>query len=213
MGISILQQIDEFRSSPSMLDFVSQIGIIKKVAEGDAIFEYSSIKYIPIVLEGYLRVIHTDIEGHELLLYYMKSGEICMTSFLSNLQLDPCKLKAIAEENSEVLLIPILQLETLNRQFPEWTRFVFRLYFTRFEELLDVINALAFKKMDERLWDLLCKKSRIADNRILNITHEQLANELGTVRVVISRLLKQLENQEKIKLGRNRISLSSEVTY
>lgn len=93
------------------------------------------------------------------------------------------------------------------KEYPEWLDYMFRLYHKRFEELLEVVNAIAFKKMDERLMDYLEKKVKLTGSNTISITHEQLANELGTARVVVSRLLKQLETEGVVELGRNKISL------
>jgi CRP/FNR family transcriptional regulator len=95
----------------------------------------------------------------------------------------------------------------LIKDYPEWLDYIFRLYHKRFEELLDVVNAIAFKKLDERLLDFIKKKCKISDNNTLVITHEHIANELGTARVVVSRLLKQMEQEGLVTLGRNKIIL------
>ena len=95
------------------------------------------------------------------------------------------------------------------KEYPEWLDYIFRLYHKRFEELLEIINAIAFKKVDERLLLLLQKKAELTNSNQISITHEQLANELGTARVVVSRLLKQLEESGKVQLGRNKIILIS----
>ncbi|HRO76103.1 MAG TPA: Crp/Fnr family transcriptional regulator, partial [Crocinitomicaceae bacterium] len=114
---------------------------------------------------------------------------------------------AEVEEDAEVLFLPIDKVSSFIKAYPQWLDYIFRLYHKRFEELLDVVNAIAFKKVDERLLDLLYKKEELTGSKTLNITHEQLANELGTARVVVSRLLKQLEEIGKVKLGRNKIVL------
>src|SRR5690606_27671382 len=142
-----------------------------------------------------------------ILLYYIKSGESCIMSFLGGLHQDTSKVKAIAEDKTEVLFIPTEKLNVLMKEYPEWLDYMFRLYHKRFEELLEVVNAIAFKKMDERLMDYLEKKVKLTGSNTISITHEQLANELGTARVVVSRLLKQLETEGVVELGRNKISL------
>ena len=117
------------------------------------------------------------------------------------------KVKAEVEENAEILFLPMDKVSLFIKEYPQWLDYIFRLYHKRFEELLEVVNAIAFKKVDERMLDLLNKKVELTGNKTLNITHEQLANELGTARVVVSRLLKQLEEIGKVKLGRNKITL------
>ena len=128
-------------------------------------------------------------------------------SFLGGIHQDTSKIKAIAEEDSEILFIPIEKVSLLIKEYPEWLDYIFHLYHKRFEELLDVVNAVAFHKLDQRLFDYIQNKSQLSKNKTLSITHEQLAQELGTARVVISRLLKQMENEGIITLGRNKITL------
>ena len=128
-------------------------------------------------------------------------------SFLGGLHNDTSKVKAIAEEDTEILFVPLDKVKELIKEYPEWLDYIFRLYHRRFEELLEVVNAVAFKKMDERLLTFIKKKCEMANSHTLYVTHEQLANELGTVRVVISRLLKQMEEEGIVSLGRNKITL------
>lgn len=203
-----LENISEFKSSPEMRKRLSAYGIIKHFKQDDIILSESShIKAIPIVVQGSLRVMRTDEDGREILLYYIKAGESCIMSFLGGIHHETSKVKAVAEEDVEVLLLPIDKIGLLLKDFPEWLDYIFRLYHKRFEELLEVVNAVAFKKVDERLLDFLHKKSEVVKSKILSITHEQLANELGTARVVVSRLLKQLEINGTLKLERNKITL------
>ncbi len=201
-----LQEINEFKSSPKIRERLLTIGFAKEFAENEIIVnENAYIKAIPIVTKGSIRVMRTDEDGRELLLYYIRSGETCIMSFLGGIHQDTSKVKAIAEEDTEILFIPIDKVSLLIKEFPEWLDYIFRLYHKRFEELLEVVNNVAFKKMDERLLDFIHKKSEVANSKTLNITHEQLANELGTARVVISRLLKVLEEDGFVELGRNKI--------
>jgi len=113
----------------------------------------------------------------------------------------------VAEEITEILFLPIERIRDLIREYPQWLEYMFNLYHKRFEELLELVNAIAFKKVDERLLDLLHKKQKLTGSYILEVTHEQLAHELATARVVISRLLKQLEDKGMVELGRNKIFL------
>lgn len=117
------------------------------------------------------------------------------------------KVKGEVEDDAEILFLPMDKVSLFIKEYPQWLDYIFRLYHKRFEELLEIVNAIAFKKVDERMLALLNKKTELTGNKTLNITHEQLANELGTARVVVSRLLKQLEEIGKVKLGRNKITL------
>jgi CRP/FNR family transcriptional regulator len=203
-----LDSLIEFKSSPEIKEKLSAYGFVKLFSEGDILLnEHASIKAIPIVINGSIRVMRTDEDGREILLYYITAGESCIMSFLGGIHHDTSKIKAIAEEETEVLFIPIEKVSALIREYPEWLDYIFRLYHKRFEELLDVVNAVAFKKMDERILSFIKRKCELTNSHTLYITHEQLATELGTARVVISRLLKQMEDHGLLKLGRNKISL------
>ena len=203
-----LNEIIEFKSSPLIQDKLHNYGFAKSFNEGEIILnENAYIKAIPIVTKGSIRVMRTDDDGREILLYYIKAGESCIMSFLGGMHHDTSKVSAIAEEETEILFIPIDKVSLLIKEFPEWLDYIFRLYHKRFEELLEVVNAIAFKKLDERLLLFIQRKCTLTNNHTLNVTHEQLANELGTVRVVVSRLLKQMEEHGLVELGRNKITL------
>lgn len=203
-----LEQITEFKSSPDLLEKLYQNSIIKEYGSGTVILnENASVRSIPIVVKGTLKVIRTEEDGREILLYYIKSGESCIMSFLGGLHNETSKVKAEVEDDAEILFLPVDKVSLFIKEYPQWLDYIFRLYHKRFEELLEIINAIAFKKVDERLLTLLYKKQELTGNKILTITHEQLANELGTARVVVSRLLKQLEEMGKVTLGRNKIML------
>lgn len=203
-----LDNLQEFKNIPEIKEKLFEYGFVKTFAEGDVILsENAYIKAIPIVTKGSIRVMRTDEDGRELLLYYIKAGESCIMSFLGGIHQDTSKVKAIAEEETEILFIPIDKVSLLIKEYPEWLDYIFRLYHKRFEELLEVVNEVAFKKIDERLLNFIKKKSELTNNKILHLTHEQLANELGTARVVVSRLLKQMESEGLVKLGRNNITL------
>ncbi|KFF20892.1 Crp/Fnr family transcriptional regulator [Chryseobacterium sp. JM1] len=198
----------EFATSPELVDKLYQYGVPKSYTEGDIILdENTSIRSIPIIMKGMIKVIRTDEDGREILLYYIKTGESCIMSFLGGMHNKKSMVKAEVEEDTEILFLPVDKASLFIREHPEWLDYIFKLYHKRFEELLEIINAISFKKVDERLLNLLNKKSELTGFKTIVITHEQLANELGTVRVVVSRLLKQLEESGKLKLGRNRIAL------
>lgn len=208
MPMESLHNLSAINASPELRKRLEQYGIVKTFSEGDPILnENAYIRAIPIVLQGSIRVMRTDEDGKEILLYYIRPGESCIMSFLGGLHQDTSKVKAIAEEETEVLLAPVDKVSLLIKEFPEWLDYIFRLYHKRFEELLEVVNAVAFKKMDERLLNLIRRKCEISQTKTLSVTHEQLANELGTARVVVSRLLKQMEDEGLVKLGRNKIIL------
>jgi len=194
--------------SPELKSKLTELGFQKTFEENEVILRESSyIKAIPIVLSGSLRVMRTEEDGRELLLYYIKAGESCIMSFLGGIHDDTSKINAVAEEKTELLLIPMDKISLLVKDFPEWLDYIFKLYHKRFEELLEVVDAIAFKKLDERILDFVKNKANLTNSNVINLTHEQIANELGSARVVVSRLLKQLESEGVVELGRNKITL------
>jgi len=203
-----LSNTAEFKSFPRLSEQLMSAGVTRTFHEGDLIVdEQARIRAIPIVTRGSVRVIRRDEDGRELLLYYIRAGESCIMSFLGGLHQDTSKVVAVAEEETDILFVPVDKVTSMVHDNPEWLDYIFRLYHRRFEELLDVVNSVAFKKVDERMLDYLRRKSEITQSKTLLVTHEQLANELGSARVVISRLLKRMEEEGIVHLGRNKITL------
>ncbi|MGN8054666.1 Crp/Fnr family transcriptional regulator [Pedobacter sp. 22163] len=198
----------KFKSSPELVEKLYKYSILKTYQAGNIILnENAHIRSIPIVTKGTMKVMRTEEDGREILLYYIKAGESCIMSFLGGLHNETSKVKAEVEEDAEILFLPIDKVSLFIKEYPQWLDYIFRLYHKRFEELLEIVNAISFKKVDERLLNLLKKKSELTLSKTIHITHEQLANELGTARVVVSRLLKQLEENGAVQLGRNKIFL------
>jgi CRP/FNR family transcriptional regulator len=206
--MELLNNIAEFNAIPEIKQKLIAYGISKTFKEGDVILnEHAHIQSIPIVSNGSIRVMRTVDDGREILLYYIIAGESCVMSFLGGIHHETSKVKAIAEETTEILFLPIDKVTLLIKEYPQWLDYIFRLYHKRFEELLEVVNAVTFKKMDERILNHIKAKCKHLNSKTLQITHEQLANDLGTARVVVSRLLKQMEDDGLVKLGRNKIVL------
>jgi len=171
--------------------------------------EDAYVKHIPVIKNGLIKVTRSDEQGHEMLLYYIGNGESCIMSFLGAACNNKSQIKAVVEETAEVIIVPIEKAMKWMQTEPAWLSFVFNLYNKRFEELLNFINEVSFHSVDDRLLDLLKKKSQASGNQELNITHQQLAEDLGTAREVVSRLLKQMENKQIIELSRGKIKIVS----
>jgi len=187
---------------------VKSYGQLKKFPAGSVIQQEDSyIKSIPLVLNGSLKVMRTDAAGHEILLYYITPGESCIMSFLGGIHNETSKIKATVEEDAEILFIPVEKASEWVKKFPEWTDFIFKLYHKRFEELLTAVNAIAFQKLDMRLLQLLKQKAELYQTKELKITHQQLADELGTAREAVSRVMKQMEIEGLVVLARNKVTL------
>ncbi|GAB4092831.1 Crp/Fnr family transcriptional regulator [Flaviaesturariibacter terrae] len=190
------------------LDRLMDQGTVQTFAAGETLLrEGGWIRQVPVVLRGSLRVLRSDEKGRELLLYYIRPGESCVLSLLGGLHRNTSKVQAIAEEESDVLLLPVDRIRELLRSDAALLDYVLHLYQQRFEELLDVVNAVAFRRVDERLLAFLERKSGLMGTDTIDMTHEQIAAELGTSRVIVSRLLKRLEEEGTVALGRHRLTL------
>lgn len=176
--------------------------------EGEVFLEIGqTVRVIPVVLSGTLKVSRVDEAGHELLLYYINPSEGCAMTFTCCMQQHPSEVKITAEEEVEMLVLPISVMDDWIVKYPTWKSFVMRTIRNRFNELMRTIDQIAFQKLDERLVHYLKEKSRTTGSALINLSHEQIAVDLATSRVVISRLLKKLENERKLLLYRNQIKL------
>jgi CRP/FNR family transcriptional regulator len=166
-----------------------------------------TIRAVPIVLSGTFKVSRINEEGQELLLYYVKEGESCAMTFTCCMMAHSSVIKGSAEEDSELLCIPVDVMDEWMTRYRTWKRFVMTTILNRFTEVLKSIDEVAFKKLDDRLVHYLKEKSKVTGSSLINMSHQQIADELGTNRVVVSRLLKQLEIDKKLLLYRNQIKL------
>lgn len=193
-------------TDPQLLKAIEEHGKIQEFGPGQSIINTGQyIKMIPIILEGVVKVMRTDEEGRELFLYYLEGGETCAISLICCSASNPSDIKAIAEEKTKIIAIPVQKHEEWMHQYRQWKDFVAQTYQSRFRELLKAVDDIAFKKMDERLLKYLVVKSRQLNTNEFSMTHQEIATELGTSREVISRLLKQLEKRKLVELGRNKI--------
>lgn len=189
---------------------LEQVGSKLEFKAGDMIVEPNKyIKVIPLLLRGSIKVIRETSEGNELILYYIKSGQSCAVSLSTSLMNKLSNIKAIAEEKVELIAIPASISVKWYENYPSWRMFVLKTMDNRYEEIISALDSVAFKKVDERLVEYLKAKSEAVQSDTLNITHQEIANELSTSREVISRLLKQLEQKGILKLFRNKVEILS----
>ena len=192
-------------------DLVKEIedsGNLKHFEAGETIVNMDSyINHSPVVISGSIKVIRTEEDGREILLYYLTPGESCIVSILAGMKNETSKIKAIVEEDADIMLIPADKAKEWVKKYPDWTEFIFDLYQKRFEELLDVVNSVAFQKIDTRLLHLIKQKTQLYNSKEISVTHQQLADELGITREATSRVLKQMEKDHLLILSRNKIEL------
>jgi CRP/FNR family transcriptional regulator len=167
------------------------------------------MKVIPLVLDGSIRVYRNDYElDREILLYYITNGQTCMMSIVASFAQIKSQVHAITQRESELLLIPTDKVREWQIRFPKWNQFIIQTFLNRYTELLDTINDLSFKHIDERLYNYLIQYHHRQGDEHVKLTHQKLANELGTTRVVVSRILKDLEKKGQVALSRGEIKLN-----
>lgn len=164
------------------------------------------ITHIPIVVKGSLRILLQNSEGAERYLYHIFPGESCAMSLLCCRAQRISEIKAVVEEDSEVLMIPIAYVDAWMK-FPEWTKYISDMQSQRFSELLEALELTAFSKLDEQLWSYLVKRVQATGKNTLPLTHQRIADELGSPREVVTRLLHQLQQRGRITLARNSIEV------
>ena len=204
----LLQEAYGFIFEDELIEEINAVGIYKTFKKDDIIIEIGDyLKSMPLLISGAVKVLREDQDGDELLLYFLERGDTCamtLTCCIGNTQ---SEIRAIAESDTQLLMIPVQKMEEWTAKYTSWRHFVFESYQNRLSEMLDTLDTIAFLKMDERLMKYLRDKAKINQNETLKITHQQIAYDMHTSRVVISRLLKKLEIDQKIKLHRNSLEI------
>ncbi len=170
-----------------------------------------TIKMVPMVLDGTLKVSRENEEGQELVLYYVRSGEGCAMTFSCGMMSRTSLVKGMAEDDLAMLCVPVGVMEEWMQKYPSWKKYVMSTIVNEFIDVIKSVDDVTFKKMDDRLISYLKEKSKISGSALVNLSHQQIADEMGTNRVVISRLLKKLENEKRLLLFRNQIKLLKEL--
>ena len=193
---------------PALVKEMNQFGERKHFKEGDIIMDYGKyIRMMPIVIKGTIKVFRMDDTGKEILLYYLSSNESCSMAYSCCVEAKKSEVKAIAEDEVELIAIPHIKLDEWLCKYPSWKNYIMRSFNERFLELLKSIESIAFHRLDERLIAYLKEKKRLSGSNVIKASHYVIADEMATSRVVVSRLLKHLENDGKILLYRNEIKL------
>jgi CRP/FNR family transcriptional regulator len=193
---------------PELIKEIEEKSKIVSIKAGETILDIGqTVRTMPIILSGSIKVTRTSEQGHELLLYYVNPTESCAMTFTCCMQQYPSEIKVTAEEDVTMLALPVAVMDEWIVKYPTWKSFVMKTIRNRFNEMIKAIDQIAFQKLDERLVNYLKEKSKISGSSIINLSHEQIAAELATSRVVVSRLLKKLELDKKILLYRNQIKL------
>ncbi|WP_088324657.1 Crp/Fnr family transcriptional regulator [Polaribacter tangerinus] len=191
-----------------LINEISKIGTLKLFSSNEIIIEIDDyIKSMPLLLSGAVKILREDEKGEELVLYYLEKGDTCAMTLSCCMGQTKSKIRAVAETDTELILLPKEKMAEWLGTYKSWQSYILQSYHFRMDELLEAVDTIAFLKMDERLFKYLKDKAMVNNNDILTTTHKEISEDLHTSRVVISRLLKKLENESKIKLYRNSIKV------
>jgi CRP/FNR family transcriptional regulator, anaerobic regulatory protein len=208
MGNSELRKVYSSIFEPSLLKELEEKSMAFSATAGQGLIKANqSITVVPLMLRGVLKVTRENEDGQELVLYYVKSGEGCAMTFSCGMMSQPSQVKGTAEEDLDMLCVPVGIMEEWMLKYPSWKKFVMGTIVNEYLDIIKSVDAVTFKKMDERLVNFLKGKSKLSGSSVINLSHQQIADELGTNRVVISRLLKKLEIENRLLLFRNQIKL------
>jgi len=197
---------------PELLKELERKARLMSAKEGDIIVDIGqTVRIMPILLTGTLKISRLDDDGNELLLYYINPNETCAMTFTCCMQQFPSEIKAVAEEDVTFLAVPIEVMDQWIVKYSTWKSYVMKTIRGRFNELLRSIDQIAFQKLDERLIQYLKEKAKATNSTLINLTHEQIARDLATSRVVISRLLKKLEIDKRVLLYHHQIKILSQL--
>ncbi len=192
----------------ALLEEITRVGTLRDVPADFELMDIGEpIKGVPLMLSGAIKISREDINGDELLLYYLEEGDSCTMTMAWEMGQQKSQIRAVTELPSQLIMVPLTAVEDWSTRFPSWRKFIFQSYHKRMEELLATVDSIAFDQLEKRLWEYLLEKKRVVKANTLSITHQTIAQEMHSSRVVISRLLKRLEVENKIRLHRNAVEL------
>jgi len=191
-----------------LINKISKLGLYKKVAEGFMFMDIGQeIMFMPLLLDGAIKILREDENGDELILYFIEKGDTCAMTITCCMRYAKSEIRAVAETDTELILIPVDKMSEWMSTYKSWQNFILQSYHERMMEMLETIDNVAFLKMDERLLKYIRNKAKVNHDEVIQTTHQEIANDLHTSRVVISRLLKALEKDKKIEIQRNSIKI------
>lgn len=208
MNQDLISSLD-FLFEPELIKEISQVGNLKSYTENEELITIGqNISFFPIIITGSIKIITENKDGNELLLYYLERGDTCSMTLQCCLGNSKSKITALTEIPTDLIMIPIAKMEEWIIVYKSWRHYVFNSYHERMEELLQSIDNLAFHDLESRLFMYLKDKVMTTGQKELNLTHQKIASELNTSRVVISRLMKKLEINGQLKMNRKSIQLT-----
>jgi len=204
----VKNNFQQLASSSALTEEINNIGTVHGFEKDTVLLkENSYVKVIPLVISGLIKIYKEEENGNEVLLYYIKPGETCIVSVMAGEKGEKANVKGVVEEDCSVILIPSDKLYNLRKNHAGWNLFIYKQFNDKFDEVIEMVKVLTFSNKEKRLEDFLKRKASLNESKIVRKSHQEIANELGSSREVISRLLKKLENEGKIELSLRKIKI------
>ena len=192
-----------------LINEIANTGQYATFSKGDILIDIGAeMTHIPLIIKGLVKILREDHHEDEILLYFLEENDTCAISFVNCINQSKSMFRATVEEDVECIMFPVNKIEEWMTKYKSWRVFIIDSYHDRLLEMTSAISSLAFLNLDDRLNKYLNKQVEIKKSHDLDITHQEIANDLHTSRVVVSRLLKTLEHEGKIKLGRHKIHIA-----
>lgn len=193
-----------------LIDEIVDLGIFRTIASGETLIDIGDkMTHVPLILSGAVKIIREDKNSDEIALYFLERGDTCAMSFINCINKSKSMFRGIAEKETEGIFVPVSKIDEWLMKYKSWRRFIIDSYHMRLIEMVESIDSLAFMKLDDRLYKYLVDKVKIMQDNTLITTHQEIADDINTSRVVVSRLLKILENEGKVIIRRNRIIVAN----
>ena len=206
----LLTQIYSSVFEEKLIEELALVSTLHSFESGDIIIDFgNTINQMPLLVNGAIKILREDFEEGELLLYFIEKGDTCAITLTTCINQSKSEIRATAETNGQVVMIPLEKMQEWLGKYTSWRNFIFNSYNNRLKEMLSAIDTLAFMNMEERLLYYLIEKAKINHTREINSTHQEIAYDLHSSRVVISRMLKVLEKKGSLKLHHGSITLTS----
>ncbi len=211
--VIIREKLNDYYSQifeKELIDEIVNLGIFRSIESGGTLVDIGdNMTHIPLILNGAIKIIREDKNGEEIVLYFLEKGDTCAISFVNCINKTKSMFRGVAEKETEGIFVPVSKVDEWLIKYETWRHFIIDSYHMRLIEMVESIDSLAFTKLDDRLLKYLTDKVKIMQDSTLIITHQEIADDINTSRVVVSRLLKQLENDGKLKIRRNRIIIDN----
>jgi CRP/FNR family transcriptional regulator len=192
-----------------LIDEIVKVGFLDKFKQGEILVDIGeNMTHIPLLLSGAVKIIRQEKEGDELVLYFLEKGDTCAISFINCINRKESIFRAVVDTDTEAIFLPVEYIDDWLAKYKSWRYFIIDSYHFRLIEMVESIDGLAFMNMNQRLMKYLGDKAKVQNNQDLEITHQEIADDLNTSRVVVTRLLKQLHNDGKVYSTRNRVRVN-----